>query len=129
MSTRPIAKVFYEDFTRKRYGDGTQVFRDNLVIGANRRYISLHKIILVTTRLDPRMKYLNPFLNDKDREATFEYLLELMDDDLDKVSGIDYGVESEINEESIDRNKCLDDSGRFFLELSMNNDNQRDFFL
>ena len=42
-------------------------------------------------------------------EATFEYLLELMDDDLDKVSGIDSGVGSEINEETIDKNKCLDE--------------------
>ena len=80
----------------------------------------------MTTRLDPMMKGLSPFLNDNDREATFEYLLELMDDDLDKVSGIDSGVESEINEETIDKNKCLDDSGGFFSELSMNNDNQRE---
>ena len=49
-----------------------------------------------------------------------------MDDDLGKVSGIDSGVESEINEETIDKNKCLDDSGGIFLELSMNNDNQRE---
>ena len=55
------------------------------------------------------MKELSPFLNDNDREATFEYLLELMDDDLDKVSGIDFGVESEINKDTIDKNKCLDD--------------------
>ena len=48
-----------------------------------------------------------------------------MDDDLDKVLGIDSGVESEINEEKIDKNKCLDGSGGFFSELSMNNDNQR----
>ena len=40
-----------------------------------------------------------------------------MDDDLDKVLGIDSGVESEINEETIYKNKCLDDSGWFFLEL------------
>ena len=49
-----------------------------------------------------------------------------MDNDLDKVSDIDSGVESEINEETIDKNECLDDSGRFFSELSMNNDNQRE---
>ena len=49
------------------------------------------------------MKELSPFLNDNDREATIEYLLELMDDDLDKVSGIDSGVEPEINEETIDK--------------------------
>ena len=55
-STRHTAKVLYEGFTTKRYGDGTQVFHDNVVIGANKRYISLHKTILVTTRLDPRMK-------------------------------------------------------------------------
>ena len=116
----------YDDFTTKRYGDGTQVFHDNVVIGANKRYIYLHKIILVTTRLDPMMKGLSPFLNDNDREATFEYLLEPMDDDLVKVSGIDSGVESEINEETIDKNKCLDDSGIFFSELSMNNHNQRE---
>ena len=48
-----------------------------------------------------------------------------MDEDIDKVSGIDSGVESEINEETIDKNKCLDDSGGFFSEISMNNDNQR----
>ena len=49
-----------------------------------------------------------------------------MDDDIEKVSGIDSGAESEINEEMIDKNKFLDDSGGFFLELSMNNDNQRE---
>ena len=81
---------------------------------------------MVTNSLDPRMKELSPLLNDNDREANFEYLLELMDDDLDKVSGIDSGVESEINEETIDKNKCLDDSGGFFSELSMDNDNQRE---
>ena len=93
-STRHIAKLLYEDFTTKRYGDGTQVFRDNVVIGANKRYIYLHKIILVTTSLYTRMKELIPFLNDNHREAKFEYMLELMDDDLDKVSGIDSSVES-----------------------------------
>ena len=72
------------------------------------------------------MKELSPLLNYNDREATFEYLLELMDDDLDKVSGTDFGVELEINEDTIDKNKCLDDSGGFFLELSMKNDNQRE---
>ena len=36
-STRHIAKVLYEDFTTKRYGNGTQVFHDNVVIGANKR--------------------------------------------------------------------------------------------
>ena len=72
------------------------------------------------------MKQLSSFLNENDGEETFEYLLELMDDNLDKISGIDSGVESEINEETIDKNKCLDDSGRFFSELSMNNDNQRE---
>ena len=99
-STRHIAKLLYGDFTTKRYGDRTQVFHDNVVIGANKRYISLHKIILVTTSLDPRMKELSPFLNDNDREATFEYLLELMYDNLDKCSGIDSSVESEINEDT-----------------------------
>ena len=49
-----------------------------------------------------------------------------MDRNLDKVSGIDYGVESELNEETIDKNKGLDDSGGFLLELSMNNCNQRE---
>ena len=93
-STRHIAKVLYEDFTTKRYGDGTHIFNDNVVIGANKRYISLHKTILVTTSLDPRMNELSPFLNDNHREAKFEYMLELMDDDLDKVSGIDSSVES-----------------------------------
>ena len=67
------------------------------------------KIILVDTIIDTRMKQLSTFLNGNDREATFEYLLELMDDDLDKVLGVDSGVESEINEETIDKNKCLDD--------------------
>ena len=71
------------------------------------------------------MKELSPFLNDNDREANFEFLLELVGDDLDKVLDIDSGVESEINEETIDKNKYLDDSGGFFSELSMNNDNQR----
>ena len=47
----------------------------------------------MTTSLDPRMKELSPLLNENDREATFEYLFKLMDDDIDKVSGIDYGVE------------------------------------
>ena len=51
-----------------------------------------------------------------------------MDDYLDKLSGIDSGVESKINEEAIDKNKCLADSGGFFSELSMNNAKQRDFF-
>ena len=91
-STRHIANILYEDFTTKLYGDGTQVFHDNVVIGANKRYISLHKIILVTTIFDPRMKELSPFLNDNDVEENFEYLLELMDDDLDKFSDIDYGL-------------------------------------
>ena len=49
-----------------------------------------------------------------------------MDDDLDKVSGIDSVFESEMNEETIDKNKCLDGSARFFLKLSMKNDNQRE---
>ena len=49
-----------------------------------------------------------------------------MDDDLDKVSDIDSVVESEINEETIDKNNFLDDSGGFFSELSMKNDNQRE---
>ena len=116
----------YEDFTTNRYGNGTQVFHDNVVIGANKIYIYLHKIILVTTRLDLRMKELSPFLNDNNMEATFEYLLGLTDDDLDKVSGIDSGIESKINEETIDKYKCLDESGEFFSELSMDNDNQRE---
>ena len=61
--------------------------------GANKRYIYLHKVILVTTSLDPRMKELSTFLNGNDSEATYEYLLELMDEDIDKVSGIYSGVE------------------------------------
>ena len=105
----------YKDFTTKRYGDGTQVFNDNVVIGKNKIYISLHKIILVTTSLDPRMKNLSPFISENDGEATFAYLLEMIDDDLAKVSGIDSGVASEINVKKIDKNKCLDESGRFFL--------------
>ena len=80
----------------------------------------------MTTILDPRMKEFSPFLNDNDRESTFEYLLELMDDYLDNFPGIYYGVGSEINEEKIDKNKCLDDSGGFFSELSMNNYKQRE---
>ena len=47
-----------------------------------------------------------------------------MDDDLDKVSGIDSGVESEINDETIDKNKYIDDSGGFFSGLSKKNYNQ-----
>ena len=97
-----------------------------VVIGANKIYIYLHKIILVTTSLDPRMKELSPFLNGNDGEEIFEYLLELIDDDLDKVSGIYSGVELEINEETIDKNKCLDNSGAFFSELYMNTDNQKE---
>ena len=84
-----MAKVLYDGFTKKRYGDGTQVYHDNVVIGDKKRYISLHKIILVATCLDPRMKELSPFLNEDDRESTFEYVLELMDDDLVRVSGDD----------------------------------------
>ena len=49
-----------------------------------------------------------------------------MDDDIDKVSGIDSVVESEINEQKIYKNKFLDDSGGFLSELFMNNDNQRE---
>ena len=51
LSTRHIAKVLYEDFTTKRYGDGTQVFHYNVVLGAKKIYTSLHKIIVVTTSL------------------------------------------------------------------------------
>ena len=49
-----------------------------------------------------------------------------MDDDLDKVSRIYSGVESEINEGKVDKNKCLDNSGAFFSELYMNTDNQKE---
>ena len=50
-STRDIAKLLYEDFTTKRYGNGTQVLHVNVFIGANIIYISLHKIILLTPAL------------------------------------------------------------------------------
>ena len=55
-STHHIEKVFYEYFTTKRRGNRTRVFHENVVIGANKIYISLHKIILLTTRLDPMIK-------------------------------------------------------------------------
>ena len=67
LSTRHIAKVLYEEFNTEHYGNGTKLFHDNVVIVANKRYISLHKIILVTTSLDPRVKDLSPFLNDNYR--------------------------------------------------------------
>lgn len=58
----------------------------------------------MATRLNPRMKELSPFLNDNNRESTFKYLLELMDDDLNGVSGIDSSNKSEINKEAVDTN-------------------------
>lgn len=73
------------------------------------------------------MKKLSPFLNDNDRESTFEYLLKLMDDDLDRDSSIDVGNESEINEEIIDKHKRQDDSSGLYSEPSMENANQSDF--
>ena len=36
LSTRHISKVLYEDFTTKRYCGETQIFNDNVVIGAKK---------------------------------------------------------------------------------------------
>ena len=75
--------MYYIGILSKKYGDGTQNFHDEVVTGHKKKHISLHKSILVATSLDPRMKMFSPFINDDDREATFEYLLTLMGDDFD----------------------------------------------
>ena len=70
------------------------------------------------------MKELSPFLNEDDRESTFEYVLELMDDDLVRVSGDD-SDEDEVENDKENMDDSSENDG-FFDELSMDNDNQRE---
>ena len=77
-ATRHLAQKMYTDFVQHRYGDGTTVFHDNYVLGNLQRYISLHKIVLVATFLDPRFKFLTPFIPDADKPRIHSYVLSLM---------------------------------------------------
>lgn len=49
-------------------------------MGSGNCYISLHKVVLAATALDPRMKKLDPVMNENDRELTFKYVQEMMEE-------------------------------------------------
>ena len=68
----------YSDFVDHRYGDGSRVFHTDYVLGRQQRYISLHKIVIVSAFLDPRFKNLHPFLPESEKPAVFSYVLTLM---------------------------------------------------
>jgi hypothetical protein len=77
-STRHLANKMFVDFVNNRYGDGSTVFNDRYVLGNLQRYISLHKIVLVATFLDPRFKSLHPFVPNADRDKVHQHVLSLM---------------------------------------------------
>lgn len=68
----------HTDFVNNRYGNGSSVFHNNYVLGNLQRYVSLHKIVLVATFLDPRFKSLYPFIPAADQPKVFTFVLELM---------------------------------------------------
>lgn len=79
-STRFLATKMYNDYVQNRYGDGNTVYHDDYVLGRMQRYISMHKIVLVATFLDPRFKSLHPFVPDADKPRIYSHIVTLMYD-------------------------------------------------
>ena len=77
-STRALAKILLKDFNERRYGDGTQVFFEEVKIGAYNRYVSLHPKIVLASALDPRTKGLSPFIPENDHDQIDDALLDLI---------------------------------------------------
>lgn len=77
-AAKHLATVMLEDFENKRYGNGEQVYHEQIQIGKMNRYVSLHRIILVAAALDPQMKHFTPFASEDDKIKTYEYVLQLM---------------------------------------------------
>ena len=120
-STRHLAQRMYSDFVNNRYGDGNTVFHDGYVLGNLQRYISLHKIVLVATFLDPRFKSLHPFVPITDRDKVHQYVLSLMNN----IARNEYSTgKSDTNEGdhcSTEMPMPLDDLDPFFSELATRN--------
>ena len=77
-STKSLAQKMLSDVVNHRYGDGSSVFYDEYVLGNLQRYVSLHKVVLVATFLDPRFKSLYPFVPATDQSKIFAFVRELM---------------------------------------------------
>ena len=77
-ATKHLAQKMLMDFNNNRYGDGSTVFHHQYVLGNLQQYVSLHKIVVVATFLDPRFKTLHPFILEADKPKIFAYVLELM---------------------------------------------------
>jgi hypothetical protein len=77
-SARHLAKVLLKDFNQNRYGDGTAVFHDQVVIGRGNRCLSLHPDVILATALDPRMKSLAPFIPVGEHQRVWDKLLQEM---------------------------------------------------
>ena len=73
-----LASVLLNDFVRKRYGDGSWVFHEEVVVGRLNRYVSLHPIAIVVAALDPQFKTLSPYVPKDDHTRVWDYVLKLM---------------------------------------------------
>mmetsp|Transcript_12832 Transcript_12832/g.25980 ORF Transcript_12832/g.25980 Transcript_12832/m.25980 type:complete len:754 (-) Transcript_12832:39-2300(-) len=100
-STRQLSQIMYRDFVENRYGDGSTVFHDEYVLGNLQRYISLNKIVLVASFLDPRFKSLHPFVPAADKQKIISYVLSLMASIVEKSADERMNTNSQ-QEESID---------------------------
>jgi KRAB domain-containing zinc finger protein len=76
--TRALAKILLDDFNG-RFGDGeNDVYSDQVRIGRMNRQVGLHPMVILASALDPRVKSLNPFIPEGEREAVWSAVLDKM---------------------------------------------------
>jgi len=114
VSTRHLAEKMLDDFIRNRYGHGSSVFHDNYVLGNLQRYVSLHKIVLVATFLDPRFKNLHPFIPQADKRKIYDCVLGLM---MNQSQGTQQGAKDDELQDTNDKKNDVMPDASFYADL------------
>jgi zinc finger BED domain-containing protein 1 (E3 SUMO-protein ligase ZBED1) len=122
-STTHLARRMYNDFVSNRYGDGSEVYHDNYVLGNLQRYISLHRIVLVATFLDPRFKKLTPFVPESEHGKVHQYVLSLMHEIVPHNNALNQSNTTDGNDtapSTFDPLPAIPETDDFFAELGEN---------